>query len=34
MFKYLFEDKEVKMPRILWVGNVFLVVCGILYTIS
>lgn len=31
--KYLFEQKSMSLPRIVWLGIAFLVACGVLYTI-
>ncbi|GLC88684.1 olfactomedin domain-containing protein [Lysinibacillus piscis] len=32
--KYLLEQKEIKLPRIVWLGNAFLIICGVLYTLN
>lgn len=31
--KYLFEQKEIKLPRIIWIGNAFLIVSAIYYVL-
>ncbi|GLC89354.1 hypothetical protein LYSBPC_24810 [Lysinibacillus piscis] len=32
--KYLLEQKEIKLPRVVWILHTFLIICGILYTLN